>query len=414
MKRLALVAVALAGCFNPTYHNPACGPGGECPNGLSCIDGICGGVVAHDDARLDDMVEPDAMDDAPMADAAPICVGSGAWQLCFTGAAPTNAVTLTGTINTDTSPLCASNVTWTSSSQPLACVIAGNGISVGNSTTVSAVGTRALVLVSTSTITLGTGSSIDVASHRAAGTTGAGSPSALCPAFPTKPVDAALGAGGGAGGSFISAGGNGGAGGHGAAGGTAPAGTSAPAVLRAGCNGQTGGLAAAGSAGVQGRGGGAIYLAASTSITFGGSAINASGSSGTAGDAMAGGGGGGAGGMIVLWAPTITANSASRLVANGAGGGGGGGGSKGQDGSDPSILQLTTPAQGGPGGGGNTCGGNAQGGDGAAGATVATTGTNGNVGADCGGGGGGGGGGYVRSNVSITNVVTSPALSIVP
>lgn len=38
----ALLAVPLAGaCFNPTYNNPTCGPGGACPDGFTCVGTVC-------------------------------------------------------------------------------------------------------------------------------------------------------------------------------------------------------------------------------------------------------------------------------------------------------------------------------------------------------------------------------------
>jgi hypothetical protein len=39
---LGLAALA-AGCYSPNYGdgNLACGPGGECPSGYSCVDGFC-------------------------------------------------------------------------------------------------------------------------------------------------------------------------------------------------------------------------------------------------------------------------------------------------------------------------------------------------------------------------------------
>jgi hypothetical protein len=38
-----LVGAALvgAGCFNPTFDNPRCGPAGECPPGSDCVGGTC-------------------------------------------------------------------------------------------------------------------------------------------------------------------------------------------------------------------------------------------------------------------------------------------------------------------------------------------------------------------------------------
>jgi hypothetical protein len=36
-----LVVLAGAACFNPTFRDPACGPGGECPAGWACVAGLC-------------------------------------------------------------------------------------------------------------------------------------------------------------------------------------------------------------------------------------------------------------------------------------------------------------------------------------------------------------------------------------
>lgn len=51
--RICAVVALLTGCFNPDYSNTACGPAGECPDGLRCIANVCRaeGVVA--DARPD-------------------------------------------------------------------------------------------------------------------------------------------------------------------------------------------------------------------------------------------------------------------------------------------------------------------------------------------------------------------------
>jgi hypothetical protein len=37
---------AAAACFDPQFHDAACGPGGECPDGTSCVAGVC---TAHVD-----------------------------------------------------------------------------------------------------------------------------------------------------------------------------------------------------------------------------------------------------------------------------------------------------------------------------------------------------------------------------
>lgn len=58
-----VIAVGVAGCFNPTYENPECSPQGECPDGFTCVGGICrasGGIDAADvDAPVID--PPDGM-----------------------------------------------------------------------------------------------------------------------------------------------------------------------------------------------------------------------------------------------------------------------------------------------------------------------------------------------------------------
>jgi hypothetical protein len=399
-----------AACFNPTFHDPKCGPGGACPTGLVCVDGTCRTSAANDDASIDDAVEDDAQQ---QRDAGPTCLGTGTWEMCAAaGAAPTGTQALSGSINTDTSSMCTTPVDWTVAAQPDVCVIAGSSITISATTTVT--GSRPLVLFATGSITQSSNANLDVASHRT-GTSGPGMQSSACAAFPQAPTNSAVGAGGAAGGSFMTMAGDGGAGGQGAAGGLAAAADLAePAVLRGGCRGQVGGEAATGSSGASGAGGGAVYLLAGTSINLV-ATINASGAAGGGGLSMAGGGGGGAGGMIVLWAPSIVSTSA-KLMANGGGGGGAGGGTGGQPGFDPNIVAPSSAAPGGQSGAGNGCGGgtNGRGGNGAAAAMPATDGAAGATTNDCGGGGGGGATGYIRSNVAITGVTSSPVLTVVP
>jgi hypothetical protein len=410
----ALGVSMLAACFNPTYHNPMCGPHGECPDGLSCIAGTCHspGGGGDDDAGPDDASE-DAMVDVPVPIDARACFGSNEMELCFTGPVPSAPRNLTGALVTDTSPMCATDVAWTSPLQPDACVITGTGIAISGALTVT--GTKPLVLLATDSISLPTASAIDAASHRV-GSIGPGSNPAACSAFPAAPSDSVTGAGGGAGGSFMSKGGSGGPGGNGATAGIAPAANaSGPAVLRGGCNGQNGANNAAGSGGTSGKGGGALYLVAGNSISIAGTIIvSGAGANGAAG-AAGGGGGGGSGGMMVLHASTIISSN-GRLGASGGGGGGAAGSGTGQPGLDPTFTPTAQPGTGGDGGAGNGCGGNGgTGGDGAYLTVAAQSGVAGNTGNVCGGGGGGGGIGYIRSNVAITGGVTaSPAVSVVP
>src|ERR1051325_2997925 len=35
------VLMGVPGCFHPSYDHPACGPEGECPSGLMCVQGSC-------------------------------------------------------------------------------------------------------------------------------------------------------------------------------------------------------------------------------------------------------------------------------------------------------------------------------------------------------------------------------------
>ena len=326
------------------------------------------------------------------------CYGAGTWMVCFPSA-PTTPLTLPGSINTDGGQCLATQpVGWTAQAQPPACFMVGSTITAAGTTTVQ--GSRPLVLVAADTITVS--SLLDVASHRG-GNKGPAAPAGQCMAFPTIPPDNFGGSGGGAGASFLTAGGNGGAGEKaGNTGGTAPPIDAAPpSVLRAGCTGQAGG-ATAGSRGAGGLGGGAIYLVAGASITFAGTGVlDASGAGGDAGGTRNGGGGGGSGGTIVLYAPAINAIGA-RLLANGGGGASGGdSGQPGTNGIDPNPASPLTPAPGAAGSGG-------AGGAGYAGGIQAAIGTDGPMtNQQNAGGGGGGGGGYIQSNVPLTGATVS-------
>ena len=271
------------------------------------------------------------------------------------------------------------------------CIISAASIVISAAITVR--GSRPLVLVGTSTLTLN--AALGVNSTRAnGGRTGPGANASPC--VVTNEIDGddyGPGGGGGAGGTH---GGPGGSGGNGAllpsSGGSSQA--VAPLVaLRGGCPGGDGGNAVADSGG---DGGGAIYLIAGTELSLDAAVINASGMAGRAGEAAKqGGGGGGAGGMIVLDAPSITLND-TILIAHGVGGGGGGDAtSEGYPGFEVSFSTYESP--GGPGGfnsGGN--GGNGskllvpQGAAGLAGGDGSATLVEG------GGGGGGGGHGVIK------------------
>ncbi len=299
------------------------------------------------------------------------CYGNGLGVSVCLDAKPTEglAVAANRTINTTSGTECAPEATaW--------CVVAATSISIAAGATLSAQGTRPLVLLSMSTITID--GVLDVASHMAMATlqdAGPGANAAAC-----TPGTAAALKGGGWGGSFGTRGGDGG----GVMGATA-APKFVPAALHGGCTGSVG----ANSGGNSGHGGGAGGLIAETSVLVNGT-INASGKSGssTANDA-AGGGGGGSGGMIVFDTPMLTFGASARVFANGGGGGEGTAGNTGIDGTDP-----VAPGLGGVGGMGGTSGGD--GGNGGYGMLDANGGTNGvNVGND-GGGGGGGGAGVIK------------------
>lgn len=304
----------------------------------------------------------DARSDGPMS---ALCHGTGIVQLCF-DAPPMGATMLPGgTLDTDTSPLCSTNVV---SGATTACVIAGDTVSLAAGLTLAATGSKPLIIVARNQITI-TGT-LDVATHRF-GPRGAGAAIGPCNA-----AGSPSGGGGGAGGSFGGLGGDGGAPNQTMAG-SVPA---APTTLRGGCSGRS-------SGGVGGDGGGATYLIAGVQIEVVG-AINASGAGAEKADSgIRGGGGGGSGGMIGLDAPAVQIGGI--VFANGGGGSGGSdAGSEGDDGWDPA---------GGAGGiGGAGSGTSGDGGTGASGTTL--TGVAGGAGTAgvSGGGGGGGGAGVVK------------------
>jgi cysteine-rich repeat protein len=78
MIRVVLMLVAglgVAGCFNPSYDNPTCGPAGECPSGQVCgADHVCHAegtaIDAAVDTALTDAAESDSGTDAATTDAA--------------------------------------------------------------------------------------------------------------------------------------------------------------------------------------------------------------------------------------------------------------------------------------------------------------------------------------------------------
>jgi hypothetical protein len=295
---------------------------------------------------------------------------------------PASSPSIPTTINTETSGLC---VPYSKGGGNNYCVIAGIDLAVGN---VRVTGSKPLVLIATNSLTV-TGT-LDVASHTATPSRGAGGDPPSCeygipPNSGNNPETR-----GGAGGSFGGSGGRGGL-----KNGQLPAADSGvpgaratitpPAVLRGGCRGQSGFDT---GAAVGGFGGGAVYLVAGVELSVDtNGAVNASGAGGNGGATAAmfgrGGAGGGSGGMIVLEAPTV--NLLGKVFADGGGGGEGGGANN--PGNYGYESNGTSRAPGGNGGAGN-------GGDGGAGSygTMLDGIDGNNNGVDSGGGGGGGAG----------------------
>ena len=343
------------------------------------------------------------------------CLGPMGWRVCV-DAMPTMPRMVDSSLNFDTSnsPLCANPQTamWASAGQPDACFIVASSVTF-SAPSIQGIGVRPLVIFASDTITIS--SQLDVGSHLIQGMTtrGAGSPAMACVA-PMMAGSSSSGAGGGgAGGSFTTKGGDGGnSSTTGVVGGRAAAADSAgPAVLRAGCSGGKGGDGGD-LGGAPGVGGGAVYLVAGNRIVINGF-INASGSAGIGGNRLGGGGGGGSGGMIHLHAPMIGGNGSGVLVANGGGAGEGGDpNNPGLSGSDPVPgMPAMTPL----GGNGPSVGG--AGGNGFVfnppNVTMATAGGAGVQTTAAGGGGGGGGGGFIRANVMPSQVVASPAITVI-
>ena len=375
--RFVVVFATLAGCgFRAANQGPppsdadpdATGAGSDSPNGT------------------------DASIDAPAVPAdAQQCFGSGVVHVCLVTLPAAARVYSTNTqIDTDS----ASCEATTNPEAVGLCVIAGAGIQIDAGRTLSARGSKPLVLVSTMNITVA--GTLDVSSHAA--TTGAGAePVAANACVLGTQATAGGSSGGGYGGSFGGRGANGESN-DGGNGGVAPPIVSTVATLRGGCAG--GHSIVQTSTAQGGHGGGAVALVAAGMIQITGS-INASGSGGRQGQFQdQGAGGGGSGGMIVLDAPQIT-NSGS-VFANGGGGGEGNSSVGGAPGGEPTAA--TTAA---PGGAGNT----SSGGDGGTGSLGGNGGAPpGNANNSGGGGGGGGGGaGVIKASTTITGTATSPA-----
>jgi hypothetical protein len=291
-----------------------------------------------------------------------LCYGEPPMQFCF-AAKPTATKMLS-----DSTSLSTDNCgdARTASGGTTVCVFAFDKVTVSG--TARVIGDLPAVIIGVSLIEIGMGATLDLA--------GSSSP-VVIPAANAQPTacsvfESADERDGGAGGSFMSAGGKGGA-----IGGTGPSPALALSLgFHGGCRGGPG---AGGATVVAGSGGGAVYLI-SEKITVDG-VITANGGGGGGGGMATGGGGGGSGGYVGLDAPEIVLGASSAILARGGGGGGGGDAGVGQPGST--------------GGGGGVANGNGgEGGAGSVGApaqagSMAATGT-------AGSGGGGGGAGAIQ------------------
>jgi hypothetical protein len=391
MTRLGMIVIAFAGCekTDPLFCQ-------ENPGATGCPQPD--GNQQLDDSNLVDMP-------GPTADAR-LCYGAGAYTVCLAQPALDPVIfTGTGTFSTNADNTSCATATWTlANNQPDVCFLVGTMVQIPSLTVT---GDRPLVIVSATSIDI-TGT-LDVAGHRAGNVRGPGA-NIGCATNGTAPGANDNGGGGGAGGSFMGLGGDGGDGNSVNNNGTpADAAGQAPTRLRGGCSGQAGGQGqGAGTGGPAGPGGGSLLLIAGTQITLGtGAVINASGGGGGAPGREGGGGGGGSGGMLVLNAPTVTAQGPAFIVANGGSGAAGeddAGNTAAVPGNDPDPTMPLVAAPGAVGPGGN-------GGAGATANDAAQAGQNATT--NRGGGGGGGATGYIQSNVAIANVTASPAITII-
>lgn len=369
-----------------TYADSACGSGrsyGDFSGGLS---GVC--VGEEPDAGANG---PDANTNLPDADPnRPDAGCDPGWDPQFFE--PCSVVFPTGpldmpdgvyTYDTDAGSLTHdtlggiphANQTITPPGGPEVRIVVADSISLGSTATLRATGTRPLMLVSWSTMTID--GLIDVSSG--AGPGAGANPTECSGHAPTVGTSTTNGGGGGGGAGFQNNGGGGGTGGSsgdgvgGAAGGT----VATPTFIRGGCRGATGG--AGDQTAVQGgHGGGAVHLVAHDSIAIAGR-ISAGGAGGAGANLDGGGGGGGSGGYMSFEAPSMTVGGGAILAANGGGGGGGADtivAPAGQNGQ----LSATAATGGSVAGGG-------PGGDGGVQATP--NGSNGTNSADGAGGGGG-------------------------
>jgi hypothetical protein len=366
--RAVVVAFAAhAACYAPAIHpGSPCDDSHPCPVELACSPATMTCEPTSSDAGAG---PGDGNGDGP---AGAFCYGGGLVLACF-ASAPTGDLELTGAIDTDTDPRCATLAG--------ACAIAADRIAVQ---AVTVTGSRPLVIVGVSGVQVS--ATLDASSHRSPASVGpAANPAACATTTPSQVTTY-----GGAGGSFTTRGGRAGAETGGSMDPALPGPIAAADSLRGGCPGFAGGgglMDLVGTGGPGGSGGGAVDLISIAEIDVTGT-IDASGAGGAGGgsnlELAGGGGGGGAGGLIGLDAPLIIV--AGQVFANGGGGGAAG------DTKEPGVPGADPSSASSPAAGGSLTG--ATGGTGGSGSVGSGAGGDGTDGVS--GGGGGGGAGAVR------------------
>jgi hypothetical protein len=432
-----VAAIALVGCYSPHPIGGTCQTTDECPPGIGCNSGICGGESLGDSGAMNDVALATGCScagDSLICDSA----GSNANVTCALGCLdaparcarliPSNAVnpaliddvtmpiSISGAVasfNTDTGAITGSLL------RPAQLGVAngieyqqlGNmGVFVFASLTVAASGSVSITGTRSAVFWVGGDATLQGPID---GTGGHGGSSVAGPGGGKGELfgKTAGGCGPGAAGTTnLQTTGDGGGGGGGGGLGAAKGGASAltlGGVGGAGCiavsieplvggSGGGGGGPGATTGANGGGGGGAIQISVNGTLTLMMTGINVGGSGGErglgdpAGINGGAGAGGGGGGAILLEAIAINTTLAI-FAANGGGGGGGANGNA--DGSNGEVGKLGGGAAlgGGPGGGTATAGGN--GGTGTAAPTAAAdSDLTGNA------GGGGGGGGRMRFN----------------
>src|SRR5262249_4075751 len=140
-RRFVVTIVFGAGCFNPHYEQTSC-PAGQCPMGLTCIDGQC---------RQ--------------------CLGGAFLTVCLQSA-PMGQMSLSSSVDTGGSMCVAIEVAISTSGADKYCVLAGTRISIIAGANVRATGSKPLVLVASDSISVD--GTLDVGSHRGLVQGGAG------------------------------------------------------------------------------------------------------------------------------------------------------------------------------------------------------------------------------------------------